>query len=209
MANEQVKVPLFAAAEILTAANMNLSAGTGVPVFATTVTRDAAFGGAGEKVLAEGQLCYLSASNIVQYYDGAAWATVGPSTSAVSAVDVSRVNTAQSTSSTSYVGLTTAQVITMTTGTKALVILSGITSANVNLTPYVSVAVSGATTTAAADANSAYTQVTLAGGYEFVYSNIVPLTLTAGSNTFTMQVRNSSASSASFSNRSMTVIAYS
>ena len=78
MPNEQTSVPLYAASEILTAANMNISAGTGVPVFATTVTRDAAFGGAGEKVLAEGQLCYLSASNIVQYYDGAAWATVGP-----------------------------------------------------------------------------------------------------------------------------------
>ena len=78
MANEQTSVPLYAASEVLTAANMNISAGTGVPVFATTVTRDAAFGGAGEKVLAEGQLCYLSASNIVQYYDGAAWATVGP-----------------------------------------------------------------------------------------------------------------------------------
>ena len=78
MANEQIKVPLFAASEILTAANMNISAGTGVPVFATTVTRDAAFGGAGEKVLAEGQLCYLSDANVVQYYDGAAWATVGP-----------------------------------------------------------------------------------------------------------------------------------
>jgi len=82
MANEQVKVPLYAASEILTAANMNISAGTGVPVFATTVTRDAAFGGAGEKVLAEGQLCYLSSTNVVQYYDGAAWATVGPSTAA-------------------------------------------------------------------------------------------------------------------------------
>ena len=80
MANEQTSVPLYAASEVLTAANMNISAGTGVPVFATTVTRDAAFGGAGEKVLAEGQLCYLSASNIVQYYDGAAWATVGPAT---------------------------------------------------------------------------------------------------------------------------------
>jgi len=78
MPNEQTSVPLYAASEILTAANMNISAGTGVPVFATTVTRDAAFGGANEKVLAEGQLCYLSASNIVQYYDGAAWATVGP-----------------------------------------------------------------------------------------------------------------------------------
>jgi len=78
MANEQTSVPLFAASEVLTAANMNISAGTGVPVFATTVTRDAGFGGAGEKVLAEGQLCYLSSTNVVQYYDGAAWATVGP-----------------------------------------------------------------------------------------------------------------------------------
>jgi hypothetical protein len=78
MPNEQTTVPLFTAGEVLTAADMNLSAGTGVPVFATTVTRDAGFGGAGEKVLAEGQLCYLSDSNIVQYYDGAAWATVGP-----------------------------------------------------------------------------------------------------------------------------------
>jgi len=81
MPNEQVKVPLFAAAEILTAANMNISAGTGVPVFTNSTTRDAAFGGAGEKVLAEGQLCYLSDSNIVQYYSGVSWATVGPQTS--------------------------------------------------------------------------------------------------------------------------------
>ena len=98
MANEQIKVPLFAASEILTAANMNISAGTGVPVFATTVTRDAAFGGAGEKVLAEGQLCYLSASNIVQYYDGAAWATVGPaSASALTLVKAQTIGTTVST----------------------------------------------------------------------------------------------------------------
>ena len=78
MANEQTSVPLFTAGEVLTAANMNISAGTGVPVFSNTTTRDAGFGGAGEKVLAEGQLCYLSSTNVVQYYDGAAWATVGP-----------------------------------------------------------------------------------------------------------------------------------
>jgi hypothetical protein len=81
MPNEQITVPLFTAGEVLTAANMNISAGTGVPVFANTTTRDAGFGGAGEKVLAEGQLCYLSSTNVVQYYDGAAWATVGPSNS--------------------------------------------------------------------------------------------------------------------------------
>ena len=80
MANEQTTVPLFVAAEVLTAADMNLSAGTGVPVFTNSTTRDAGFGGAGEKVLAEGQLCYLSDSNIVQYYSGASWATVGPAT---------------------------------------------------------------------------------------------------------------------------------
>jgi hypothetical protein len=80
MPNEQTSVPLFASGEVLTSANMNISAGTGVPVFTNTTTRDAAFGGAGEKVLAEGQLCYLSSTNVVQYYDGAAWATVGPAT---------------------------------------------------------------------------------------------------------------------------------
>jgi len=78
-ANAQTSVPTFTAGEVLTAANMNISARTGVPVFADTTARDAAFGGAGEKTLAEGQLAYIEASNVVQYYDGAAWATVGPS----------------------------------------------------------------------------------------------------------------------------------
>ena len=209
MPNEQTTVPLFVASEVLTAADMNLSAGTGVPVFSNSTTRDAGFGGAGEKVLAEGQLCYLSDSNIVQYYSGSAWATVGPTASAVSAFDSNRVNTLQSTSSTSYVGLTTAQVITMTTGTKALVILSGVLSANIDTIPRASVAVSGATTIAASDANSASTQCTVSGGYSFVFSNAIPLTLTAGSNTFTMQFKNNSATSVSFLERCMTVIAYS
>ena len=83
MANTQTTVPLFVANQVLTASQQNLSAGTGVPVFATTVTRDAAFGGS-NKVLAEGQLAYIEASNIVQYYDGAAWATVGPTTAPTS-----------------------------------------------------------------------------------------------------------------------------
>jgi len=76
-ANAQTSVPLFVANSVLTAAQQNISAATGVPVFATTVTRDAAFGGS-NKVLAEGQLCYIEASDVVQYYTGAAWATVGP-----------------------------------------------------------------------------------------------------------------------------------
>ena len=76
-ANAQTTVPTFVAAQVLTADQQNQSARTGVPVFATTVTRDAAFGGAGQKTLAQGQLCYLEATNKLQYYDGTAWANIG------------------------------------------------------------------------------------------------------------------------------------
>jgi hypothetical protein len=77
-ANAVTTVPSYVSGEVLTAADLNIT-NSGVPVFATTVERDAAFGGTGEKTLAEGQLCYLESTNVVQYYDGAAWATVGPS----------------------------------------------------------------------------------------------------------------------------------
>jgi hypothetical protein len=77
-ANAQTTVPSFQVSQVLTSDQMNQSARTGVPVFADTTARDAAFGGSGEKTLAEGQLCYLESTNVVQYYDGAAWATVGP-----------------------------------------------------------------------------------------------------------------------------------
>ena len=73
-ANAQTSVPTFTAGDVLTAANMNISARTGVPVFATTVTRDAAFGGTGEKTLAEGQMCYIeTAPRRLQVYNGTAW----------------------------------------------------------------------------------------------------------------------------------------
>jgi hypothetical protein len=79
-ANAQTTVPTFVASQVLTADQLNQSARTGVPVFADTTARDAAFGGAGEKTLAEGQLCYLESTNKVQYYDGAAWANLGSMT---------------------------------------------------------------------------------------------------------------------------------
>ena len=82
MANTQTSVPLFVANAVLTAAQQNISAATGTPVFATTVTRDAAFGGS-NKALAEGQLCYLESTNVVQQYNGSSWETVGPTSSAL------------------------------------------------------------------------------------------------------------------------------
>jgi hypothetical protein len=75
-ANATTFVPAYVAGEVLTAANLSVT-NSGIPVFATTVTRDAAFGGTGEKTLAEGQFAYIEASNATQYYDGAAWQSVG------------------------------------------------------------------------------------------------------------------------------------
>ena len=81
-ANAQTTVPTFTAGAVLTAAQMNQSARTGVPVFADATARDAGFGGTGEKTLAEGQLCYLESSDVVQYYDGSNWLTLGPTAGA-------------------------------------------------------------------------------------------------------------------------------
>jgi hypothetical protein len=74
--NAQTSVPAFTTGQVLTA-QQQTDINTGIPVFATTVTRDAAFGGTGEKVLAEGQFAYIEATNTTQYYDGAAWQSVG------------------------------------------------------------------------------------------------------------------------------------
>ncbi len=75
-ANAVTTVPVYVAGEVLTAADMNIT-NSGINVFATTVERDAAFGGTGEKILAEGQFAYLEDSNTTQYYDGATWQPVG------------------------------------------------------------------------------------------------------------------------------------
>jgi hypothetical protein len=75
-ANAVTTVPVYVAGEVLTAADLNIT-NSGIPVFASTVERDAAFGGTGEKTLAEGQFAYLETGNVTQYYDGAVWQSVG------------------------------------------------------------------------------------------------------------------------------------
>jgi hypothetical protein len=200
MANTQTAVPLFVANAILTAAQQNISAGTGVPVFATTVTRDAAFGGS-NKALAEGQLAYIEASNVVQYYDGAAWATVGPIQ-----VSTATVATSQTTTSTTFTDLATAgPAVTVTTGTSALVIMTAqllSTSGNDALESF---AVSGATTTAAAD-SSALGVISGTGFVGVQASWFQVATLTAGSNTFTMKYRVKTSGTTTAAYRTITVI---
>jgi hypothetical protein len=74
-ANAQTAVPVFSVGEVLTSAEMT-QINTGIPVFATTALRDDAFGGIGEKVLAQGQYCFIEATNQTQYYNGTAWVIV-------------------------------------------------------------------------------------------------------------------------------------
>jgi len=95
-ANAQTSVPTFTAGEILTAANMNISARTGIPVFADTTARDAAFGGTGEKTLAEGQFCFLEDSNSTLFYDGASWQAVA-SASGLTLISATTIGSAVST----------------------------------------------------------------------------------------------------------------
>ena len=124
-ANAQTTVPTFTASQVLTADQMNQSARTGVPVFADSTARDAGFGGSGEKVLAEGQLCYLESTNVVQYYDGAAWATVGPTSSGVVQVKSTSKTDTFTTTSTSLVDVTGLSVSITPTSASNKILVTG------------------------------------------------------------------------------------
>jgi hypothetical protein len=112
------------------------------------------------------------------------------------------VTTNESTSSTSYTGLTTAGAVTLTTGTKALVIV-GMASGNPSggARQFMSFGVSGATTRAADD----QVCVSIAANNTQSVSKASVVTLTAGSNTFTTQFKTSN-DTGSFSNRYLIVI---
>lgn len=66
----------FTAGDILTAAKLD-DVNCGVHVFSGTATRDAAYGGSGERTLVEGEFAYLADTNTTQYYNGTSWISVG------------------------------------------------------------------------------------------------------------------------------------
>jgi hypothetical protein len=75
-ANAQTSVPVFTSGQVLTA-QQQTEINTGIPVFADSTARDAAFGGTGLKTLAEGQFAFLEDTDTTQYYDGSTWNAVG------------------------------------------------------------------------------------------------------------------------------------
>jgi hypothetical protein len=201
-ANAQIAVPSFTAGQVLTAAQQT-QINTGIPVFATTVTRDAAFGGTGEKVLAEGQFAFTEDTNTTWFYTGAVWSPVSGNFA------TAQTNSAQTTTSTTYVDLATVTSVTVITGTSALCIWhSAAANAANNAGVYVSVAVSGATTVAASDTIANYTQTPSSslGIYFPIHSGHIFTGLTAGSNTFTLKYRTTSGT-ATFDTRGIQVVA--
>lgn len=200
--------------EVLTSSDVNRYLMRGVKVYADSSARDAAYGGAGEPTLEEGEVCYLTGTDKVQVYGGTAagWLEVGPKTFPVTAISSAQVTTAQSTSSTSYTDLSTVgPSVTLTTGTSAIVLFGGRYDDDGNLgnDGYISYAVSGATTVAASDTFSCY-GIQAYGGEMNVPLNYQHLVtgLTAGSNTFTLKYKKSGGTStAGFSYRFITVIA--
>ena len=133
------------------------------------------------------------------------WATPGASVPANSVVFVS---TSQSTTSTSFTDLATSQALTLTTGTKVLIIMSA--EVNVGATTNKArfgFAVSGATTLAASETNNMVIQGNNSAASNNQVSNSFILTgLTAGSNTFTAKFMSSLGDSVTFAKRFLSVI---
>jgi hypothetical protein len=119
------------------------------------------------------------------------------------------VATYESTTSTTYTNLTTSgPAVTVTTGTKALVIITSNIYANAsNRQAFMSYEVSGASTITASDTTALSIYAATVASNEVRASCASVSTLTAGSNTFTAKYRiSNSSASASFSDRAIFVI---
>jgi hypothetical protein len=125
-------------------------------------------------------------------------------------VGSSFIATSQGTTSSSLVDLATVQSVTLTTGTKVLVLMSATASINTgggNLVAKFGVGVSGATTRTADAEDGTFGLGTFTSGNPSRYTSFVYLTCTPGSNTFTMKYAvGQFGVTSTYSNRYLTVI---
>lgn len=138
---------------------------------------------------------------------GLAWAT--PATTSFTS-NTNFVATAETTSSTTFTGLTTAQSFSLVTGTKALVIIGCMSENNsaAACTLYAGFAISGATTRAATEDTALSIRSNQSTVFGVAASQVIFATgLTAGTNTFTMQFKmGAGGNPGRWFNRSITVI---
>jgi hypothetical protein len=120
----------------------------------------------------------------------------------------STINTLEVTTSTSYTNLATTQSVTLTTGTKVLVLIScGIQTDSTSKRAFVSYDISGATTQSASDAQALIFERPGSGGGQtnrFAIHSFA--TVTAGSNTFTLKFKAQTPAEAQFEYRTLTVL---
>ena len=121
-------------------------------------------------------------------------------------IDSATVAASEGSSSTSYTNLATSgPAVTLTTGTTALITLSANCVSAIGDYGYMGFAVSGATTRAAADADSVE-QKGVTDGISFARTFKIT-GLTAGSNTFTVKYRTASGAGFTWGKRDITVVA--
>ena len=193
-----VNQSLFAAGDTVQIQNV----GNGV---CTVTAGSATVSTAGSLALSqyEGGQLYFNTTSAALFFDTVQSATASFNTSSAT------VATGEATTSTSFVALTTALAVTVTTGTKALVSIGSrmANGAATNTTAFMGFAISGSTTVAASDQ--------FAVGYNFfgTNANFQPVQngtflvtgLTAGSNTFSTRYR-TNGDSITFTNRIISVV---
>lgn len=146
----------------------------------------------------------LATSAAGQFFVG-----TGTNTAAARTVGMTEVLTAESTSSTSYTALATAQAVTVTTGTQALVLFGAqITNATLGNRATMSYAVSGASTFGANDNWALLYEPFASNMFAGMSRHYWHTGLTAGSNTFTCQFKSSAATAANFRSRQIMVIPF-
>ncbi len=204
----------YVAGAILTAAQMNAmqaNALAGGPIYATEALRDAAITSP-----FEGQRAYITGSTVAAatgnkaatptgiqtIYNGSKWVCVTP-VGAYS--DVSGTTATTGSYVTTLTGDGTEITATITTGTSALVMLTGTTySSSPAATNVIAVAVSGATTVAASDATGGVGFQQTAGAVVNHCRSWTIVNLTAGTNVFTLSYKQASAG-VTFYQRCLTV----
>ena len=183
---------IFAAGDTIFIVNKNaattVTAGAGVTINSTSGLELAQY--------QSGTLVALSASSFLFFESDGGSITTATAT----------VATSQSTSSATYTDLATAgPAVTLTTGTKVLVFTNTEVSTASGRYVFADFAISGATTRAATDDTCVKAgDDTNAVQFRIGVANL--MTVTAGSNTFTMKYRGNAGTN-SFSNRTIVVVA--
>jgi hypothetical protein len=205
--------PTYVSGAILTAAQMdaiseNLLAGG--PIYTTEAARNTAI-----PAPFEGQRAYLTAptvpaatgattivpTGIETVYNGSAWVCVTP----VSAYSTTSGTTTSGTPVTTLTGDATAVSVTLTTGTRALIMAHVQGSVSAISTLQMQVSVSGATTISAASSIAAAGFANDTAGYNMTFPILMMMGgLTAGNNTFTLNY-SVSAATGTYVKRHLTV----